>query len=142
MDTFDSELALPLLAMMVLTLLVWLYLFVQRVGYANANNLDIESMKSPLDVAALIPAEASSASNNFKNLLEMPLMFYVICLYLMVSGQVDQAHVYCAWLFVGLRVIHSLIHCSYNRVLHRFVVYLLSSFAVWVMVVRAFLAAI
>ena len=142
MDSFAGELALPMLAMMVLTLFVWLYMFIQRVGYDNANKLDIESMKSPQDVATLIPPESSSASNNFKNLFEIPVLFYVICLYLMVSGQVDQTHVYCAWLFVGLRGVHSLIHCSYNRVMHRFVVYLLSALALWVMVVRAFLAAI
>lgn len=142
MDAFSNELALPMLSMMVLTLLVWLFMFVQRVGYANANKLDIESMKSPQDVMALIPPESSSASNNFKNLFEIPVLFYVICLYLMVSGQVDQVHVYCAWIFVGLRLAHSLIHCSYNRVAHRFGVYILSAIALWVMVVRAFLVAI
>ncbi len=142
METFNTELALPMAAMMTLTLAVWIYLFVQRVGYMNAHGVDVEQLKTPLDSQNLISAEASSASNNFKNLLEMPVLFYVVSLYLTVFGQVDGLHVLCAWLFVALRAVHSLIHCSYNRVLHRFIAYLLSSIAVWVMVVRGLLATL
>lgn len=137
MDAMTNSLAFPMLDMMLLTMLVWIYMFIQRVGYARANQLDIESMKSPQDVAGLIPPENSSASNNFKNLFELPVLFYAVCLYLMVVEQADQIHLYCAWAFVGLRWVHSLIHCTYNRVLHRFVVYLLSALALWVMVLRA-----
>ncbi len=142
METFNAELALPMAAMMTLTLAVWIYLFIQRVGYMSANDLDVELLKAPVDAQKLIPPEASSASNNFKNLLEMPVLFYVISLYLTVFGQVDGLHVLCAWLFVALRVVHSLIHCSYNRVMHRFIAYLLSSIAVWVMVARGLLATL
>ena len=51
MNTLSHALAMPMLAMLVLTMLVWIYLFLQRVGYATANKLDIEDMKSPQDVA-------------------------------------------------------------------------------------------
>lgn len=142
MEMTNSELALPMAAMLMLTLLVWIRLFVQRVAYMNANKIDVEQLKAPVNAQELIPPEASSASNNFKNLLEMPVVFYVVCLYLTVFGQVDSLHVTCAWVFVGLRVMHSLIHCSYNTVMHRFIAYLLSSIAVWVMVVRALLATV
>ena len=137
-----TELALPMLAMMVLTLLVWLCMFVVRVGFAQKNKLDIEQFKTPADVQALIPGDESASSNNFKNLFELPVIFYALCLYLTVTLQVDSLYVNCAWAFVVLRVLHSLIHCSYNKVAHRFAVYILSSIALWVMVVRAFLAAI
>lgn len=142
MEIVNTGLALPMSVMLALTLLVWLYLFVQRVGYMNANQIDAELLKAPVNTQELIPPESSSAANNFKNLLEMPVIFYAVCLYLTVFGQVDSLHVTCAWVFVGLRVVHSLIHCTYNRVLHRFIVYLLSSVAVWVMVVRALLGAL
>jgi hypothetical protein len=137
-----TELALPMLAMMVLTLLVWLYMFVVRVGFAQKNKLDIEQFKTPADVQALIPGDESASSNNFKNLFELPVIFYALCLYLTVTLQVDSFYVNCAWAFVVLRVLHSLIHCSYNKVAHRFAVYILSSIALWVMVVRAFLTAL
>ncbi|QFU74932.1 hypothetical protein EY643_04340 [Halioglobus maricola] len=138
----DLSLTLPMLGMLTLTMLVWAYLLVQRLGYATSHGIDAENLKSPDQVAAQIPAESSTASHNFKNLLEVPVLFYVICLYLTMVGQVDSLYVNCAWAFLGFRVLHSLIHCSYNKVMHRFIVYLLASFALWVMVVRALLAAL
>jgi len=141
-DTVNTGLALPLAAMMTLTLMVWIYMFVQRVSYMSANKVDAEELVTPADTQRLISAEASSAANNFKNLFEMPVIFYAVSLYLTVFGLVDSLHVTCAWIFVGLRVVHSAIHCSYNRVMHRFAVYLLASLAVWVMVVRGLIAAL
>ncbi len=142
METVNNGLALPVAGMLALTMLVWLFLFFQRMRYIAANNIDAEDLKAPVQVQALIPPEHSSGSNNFKNLLEVPVIFYAVSLYLTVFGQVDELHVACAWAFLVLRVVHSLIHCSYNRVMHRFLAYLLSSIAVWVMVVRALLAAL
>jgi hypothetical protein len=141
MNMLSNELAMPMLGMLALTMLVWIYLFIQRVAYATGHKIDIEEFKTPGDVASLIPGPNSSASNNFKNLLEMPVIFYTICLYLTVFGLVDDFHVSCAWVFVVFRVLHSLIHCTFNRVVLRFLAYIVSSVAVWIMVARAVLAA-
>ena len=140
--TEQVALALPMLGMMVLTLLVWLVMFIQRVGFARSNKLDIEQFKTPADVQALVPPDVSGASNNFRNLFELPVIFYAVCLYLIAAGQVDGFYTNCAWAFLALRCLHSLIHCSYNRVAHRFGVYILSGIVLWVMVVRALLAAL
>lgn len=142
MSTLDNGLALPVLATLLLTLLVWIYLFIQRISYSRAHGIDIEHFKTPGDTAALIPGPESTASNNFKNLLEMPLVFYTICFYLTIFGQVDGFHVACAWVFVIFRVSHSLVHCTFNRVVLRFIAYMIASIAVWIMVVRAFLSAL
>ena len=142
MHALNDGLALPVLATLILTFLVWIYLFVQRIGYARGHAIDIEAFKTPGDTAALIPGPDSTASNNFKNLLEMPLVFYVISFYLTMFGAVDGLHVTCAWVFVTFRVLHSLIHCTFNRVALRFGTYMVASIAAWTMVVRAFLSAI
>lgn len=138
----STELALPMLAVMILTLVVWIVMFVQRLGYATANKIDAQEMKTPAMIQALLPDDVSRASHNLKNLFEMPILFYAICLALTVFGQVDSVHVYCAWAFVLFRVLHSAIACSYNAVMHRFITYLIASLALWVMVVRALLAAL
>ena len=142
MYTIDDALAMPVLATLILTLLVWIYLFVQRISYSRGHGIDIEAFKTPGDTAALIPGPDSTASNNFKNLLEMPLVFYTICFYLTIFGQIDGIHVTCAWVFVAFRVLHSLIHCTFNRVALRFGSYMVASIAAWIMLVRAFLSAI
>ncbi|RLQ21932.1 hypothetical protein DWB85_10105 [Seongchinamella sediminis] len=142
MELESNALALPVATMLLLTLVVWVTLFVTRMKYLTANKVDAERLKTPADVQALIPGDVSAAANNFKNLFEVPVVFYVTCFYLTLFGQVDSLHLGCAWVFVAGRILHSFIHCSYNRVMHRFLVYLLSSLALWVMVVRAFLAAV
>lgn len=142
MTMVSTSLALPMLAMFLLTLVVWVVMFIQRVGYANANGIDAQKMRTPADVARLLPDEVSGSGNNFKNLLEMPVLFYVMCLYLTVFGQVTSMMVTCAWAFVALRVVHSFIHCSYNKVMHRFIVYLASSLALWLMVIVAVINAL
>ena len=142
MNLLSTELALPMLAMMVLTLVVWVIMFIKRLGYATANKIDAEDMKTPAMVQSVLPDEVSKASHNLKNLFEMPVLFYAICLALTVYGMVDQLHVYCAWTFVVFRVLHSVIACSYNAVMHRFIAYILASLALWLMVIRALLAAL
>lgn len=142
MNMPSTELALPMLGMMILTLLVWVFMFIRRISYAQSNKIDIEDFKTPADVQALIPDAESAPGNNLKNLFELPILFYAICLYLTVTLQVDSLYVNCAWAFLVLRVLHSLIHCTYNKVAHRFAVYMLSGIALWIMVVRAFLGAL
>jgi len=38
-----------------------------------------------------------------------------------------------AWIYVALRCVHSFIHLTYNRVIHRFVVYALSAVVLFVL---------
>ena len=141
MNTPTFALALPLLGMMTLTMAVWVLMFVKRMSYITANKLDAQDMKTPEQVQQLIPDEVAAPSHNLKNLFELPVVFYAICLYLVVAIQVDDIHYYCAWVFLVFRVIHSIIHCSYNQVMHRFAAYLISLIALWVMVVRTLVAA-
>lgn len=69
--------------------------------------------------SATVPGDVSIPNRDYMNLLEMPLLFYIVCLALYVTRQVDDLFVTLAWAFVGARLIHSLIHLTYNHVLHR-----------------------
>jgi len=69
------------------------------------------------------------------NLLELPVLFYVVCLAFFVTGKVDTLAVVLAWAYVALRAAHSVIHLSYNNVFHRLSVYAASNvvlLALWV----------
>lgn len=128
------------LAMLVLTLVIWLWMFARRMSYLLANKIDAEALKSPEQVAEVLPESAAAPGHNFKNLFEMPVVFYAVCTAAFALNLVDGLLINCAWAFVALRAIHSLVHCTYNRVLHRFVAYLASSLVVWFMVVKVSLA--
>ena len=138
---FFKPMLLPLLAQVLLTFTVWFFLFARRIPEIMRKNIDPQDLRDRAQSHELL-VESAAASNNLKNLFEMPVLFYAICLALTVFGQVDSLHVYCAWAFLIFRVAHSAIACSYNKVMHRFITYLIASLALWVMVVRALLAAL
>ena len=85
----------------------------------------------------MLPEEVSYAAHNFKNLFELPVIFYALCLYLFVTQSAQQADVIAAWIFLVFRVIHSAIHCTVNIVMLRFLAYTMATFALLFMLVRA-----
>jgi len=126
----------PFFAMMFLTLVVWLYMYVRRIHLIRSQKLDPQDL-STAALAELSPPAVSNPSDNLKNLFEIPVLFYALALYLFVSNQVDAVYVNAAWVFVAFRALHSAVHCTLNIVMLRFYLYLCSTLAVWFMAVRA-----
>jgi hypothetical protein len=130
----------PFFATMLLTLVVWIYMFVRRIAFIQGNALTPAQLAVPGELARLSPASVLNPSDNLKNLFEIPVLFYAVALYLFVTGQVDATYVAAAWVFVVFRALHSAVHCTFNLVLLRFYLYLISALAVWFMILRATLA--
>lgn len=127
---------IPFLGMMLLTLVVWIALYRQRVGYLMKNKIHPQKGASVKRMQELLPEQVNLPAENLQNLFELPVIFYVLCLYLYVSNQVDGIYLGLAYLFVLFRMLHSIIHCTYNKVMHRFSVYMISSLALWAMLLR------
>ncbi|MFI5314339.1 MAG: MAPEG family protein [Myxococcota bacterium] len=116
-----ADILLPCAAMVLVTAIVWLRLYVVRLGEIAEKKIEPQSVRnSVLGANAFTRVEAA---DNFKNLFEVPVLFYVLCVSLAASEHVTPVFVAGAWLFVGLRAVHSYIHCTYNLVMHRFYVY-------------------
>jgi hypothetical protein len=124
-----SPFLLPLLAMVGLTLLVWLRLYQIRLAEMKRSRIDPQRLAGSADKGLL---KDTRASDNFMNLFEVPVLFYALVLATMQSGITDPWLLLLAWCFVGLRALHSLIQCSYNRVMHRFSAYALATLALFV----------
>ena len=127
----------PFLAQMLLTLLVWVYMYARRIPFILTLKLTQEDMAKPGELARLSPAAISNPSDNLKNLFEIPVLFYALVLFLFATKQVDSLYVGAAWLFVAFRVAHSIVHCTFNYVLLRFYLYLIATLALWFMLIRA-----
>jgi hypothetical protein len=126
----------PVVALFLLTAIVWAFMYVRRLRFVLGNNIDPQSIATPELLNAQLPASINNASNNLKNLFELPVVFYALCAFLMLCQKVDEVFLSAAWAFVGLRAIHSLIHCTVNIVTARFTAYFLASLIIWFMVVR------
>ncbi|MFQ5609468.1 MAG: MAPEG family protein [Woeseiaceae bacterium] len=126
----------PFIGMLVLTFVVWVHLYVRRIAYMRAERIHPQKLTTPDKRNNLIPEDVSYPAFNFRNLLELPMLFYVVCLYLYVAGSVDAFYVYAAWWFFAFRIVHSMIHCTVNRVYWRFYAYALSALGLWLMIAR------
>ena len=132
----QQEIFGPVLATMLLTIVVWVYMYAKRIPFINSLNLEPAEV-TPTVLAERSPPAVSNPSDNLKNLFEVPILFYAISILLFVTGSVDQAYVIAGWAFFVLRALHSAIHCTINIVILRFVVYVLASLCVFFMIVRA-----
>jgi hypothetical protein len=130
----------PFLTAILLTLAVWITMYVVRIRFINGSNLTPEELAIPGRLAELSPASVSNPSDNLKNLFEIPVLFYALALYLFVTNQVDATYVTAAWVFVAFRALHSAVHCTINKVMLRFWLYAISTLAVWFVALRAAIA--
>ena len=122
---------LPCAAMVGLTAAVWVKLYADRLREMRAKSIDPQALATARATAQL---ERPQAAENFRNLFEVPVLFYVLCAALVLNGGSTAGFVAAAWAYVALRAVHSLIHVTYNRVTHRFLVYVTSTlllFGMW-----------
>ena len=130
----DLALLRPVLALVGWTLLVLITIPLARWRAMRRHSLgwaDFRHGESPR-----VPDEARAPNRAFMNLLEAPLLFYVTCFCALLAGRVDAWALGLAWAYVALRVLHSLVHLSYNRVSHRLVVFTLSNLVLGAMLAR------
>ena len=82
------------------------------------------------------PVMIQRLGRSFHNQLEVPMLFYVLAILILVTDIQSQLLMNMAWVYVGLRYLHALIHIAYNKVIHRFTVYIISCLvllAMWVL---------
>ncbi|NKF20875.1 MAPEG family protein [Solimonas marina] len=123
----------PVLALVMWTMLVLLLMPYRRFKAAFSGTV------TPADFrygeSAKVPPEVSLPNRAYMNLLEAPMLFYVVCVVLFELKAVSPLALKLAWAYVVLRVLHSLIHLIYNNVFHRLTAFAASSgvlVALWV----------
>jgi hypothetical protein len=121
----------PALAMVALTLAVWLRMYFSRIGEMKRERVHPQAVATSAQMAARL--HDTRAADNFRNLFELPVLFYLALVVAALTAQAGTAVLVLAWLFVALRVVHSAIHCSYNKVMHRFQAYLAGCIALWLL---------
>ena len=123
---------LPVVGMVAITASVWVRLYVQRIGEMRRRRIPPGDLATSGQAARVL--QDVNAADNFRNLFEVPVLFYVFCLALYATQRTNTLVLYGCWLFVALRAVHSAIHCTYNNVMHRFYAYVTSTvllFALW-----------
>lgn len=129
-----NDILQPVMALVAWTLCVLLVMPYRRFKAVLQKQIVPDDFK--LGESANVPAYVCIPNRNFMNLLEVPLLFYVLCIVAFITKNVDQTMLILAWLYVALRVVHSLIHLSYNNVIHRMLVFAASNFVVAILLIK------
>lgn len=122
---------MPAVAMVALTFVVWWRMYVVRIGQMKRERIHPQAVATSAQSSARLTD--SCAADNFRNLFELPVLFYVALVVAAITGQVNATTIALAWAFVLLRIVHSVIHCTYNKVMHRFYAYVAGGMALWLL---------
>jgi hypothetical protein len=129
----DPAILCPVFALAAWTGLVLLLILLFRVRAGVKREIRTDDFR--FGESADVPPHVSIPNRNYMNLLELPVLFYVVCLMLYVSAGASPIAIRLAWAYVVFRVVHSLIHLTYNRVFHRLAAFALSNaalIALWI----------
>lgn len=118
----QNLIVLPVLAQVLLTLAVLVLMGRARARSMRSNRQRLEDMSLATDKDW--DENARKASNNFKNQFELPVLFYVVCLFALATRMVDMAFFALAWVFVLSRIAHTAVHIGPNVVAWRGTAYL------------------
>ena len=123
---------LPAFIMVLLTIFVWAYMLKMRINGMKENRVHPEKMKSQ-QAKSLLPEHASISAENFSNIFEIPTLFYVLLGFIYMTQSTSTSLLVLACAYVLLRIMHSAITLTYNKVMHRFPTYILSCLVLWAM---------
>ena len=125
----DARILAPAFVMVALTFVVWWRMFFMRIGQMKRERIHPQAVATSAQTTAKLTD--SRAADNFRNLFELPVLFYAALFVAAVTGLVTPVSLALAWIFVALRIAHSAIHCSYNKVMHRFYTYVAGGFVLF-----------
>ncbi len=130
------EFLTPVLVLVAWTFVMWFWLYATRLPAMTKAGIDPQDAAHPGAVAHRIPSRVRSVADNYNHLHEQPTVFYALMFFAALTGGVDGFALRLAWLYVALRVVHSLVQATVNKVVVRFLVFCAATIVLLVFTVR------
>ena len=129
----------PVVALAGWTMVMWLWLYATRIPALGAAKVDADALvRTPgASLDTVLPPQVQWKAHNYNHLHEAPTVFYAIALTLALIGAGGNRGTIVAWAYVGLRVLHSLVQATTNKVMLRFAIFALSSLCLMALIGRA-----
>ena len=124
------------------TMLMWLWMYVTRIPAMSAAKIDSKNLVGGTgkNLDGVLPDKVQWIAHNYNHLHEAPTVFYAVALALALLGMGDGLNATIAWAYVVLRILHSLVQSTVNRVMIRFMLFSLSSLALIALTVHLLIA--
>jgi hypothetical protein len=132
----------PVVALAAWTMVMWVWMYATRIPAMNAAKVDPDTLAHDPDASLdkLLPRQVQWKAHNYNHLHEAPTVFYAMALVLAIVGQGDGLNAWLGWAYVGLRVVHSLVQATVNKVTVRFAIFAASSLVLMALIVHAAIA--
>jgi hypothetical protein len=134
--TVPSPILAPLIALVLWSFVMWAWLYATRIPAIGKNRVVYDPQRPAEEFHAQLPAEVRWKADNYNNLMEQPTLFYAVALTLALLDAGAGLNATLAWLYVGLRIAHSLVHAIFNVVMLRFALFMAASIVMLAMTVR------
>lgn len=121
---------LPVFVQVLLTFVVLMWMGRLRIGGLRSGDVRIK------DIALgerNWPAQTLQVSNTYANQFELPVLFYAIVAFALITRKADLPFVILSWLFVLTRIIHAYIYTTSNKITWRFQVFLIGALILMLM---------
>ena len=132
----SSEFLTPVLALVAWTFVMWVWMYATRIPAMKAAGIDPQDAAYPGTWAHRLRPGVRSVADNYNHLHEQPTLFYALMFFAAVTGGGDATALKLAWAYVLLRIVHSLIQATFNRVTVRFGVFAIASLVLMAFAVR------
>jgi hypothetical protein len=125
----DSPILAPIVALVAWSLVMWAWMYATRLPAMRKAKIDTFNLVggAGADLKQVIPAKQQWPADNYNHIHEQPTIFYAIAIVLALQGAGDGINLTIAWVYVGLRIAHSLVQATVNRVIVRFGLFSLST---------------
>lgn len=134
------EILQPVVVLLAWTMVMWLWMYAVRLPALTASGLKPDDARNTKALDEILPPKTQWPAHNYNHLHEAPTLFYAVTIVLALIGQGDGLNSLIAWAYVGLRIAHSLVQATINKVALRFALYSLSSLALIALILHAGLA--
>lgn len=138
----NAPILAPVIALVLWTMVIWLWMYVTRIPAMQNADIPQDRMTgmTPGYLDEILPANIQWKAHNYNHLLEQPTVFYAVALTLALIGAGDGTNLILAWTYVGIRIVHSLVQVTINKVMLRFLLFLVASIAlIWLTINAALL---
>jgi hypothetical protein len=136
----DTTLLAPVTVLLLWTSVMWAWMYITRVPAVSQSGMKLDPNAPKGEQMGSLPAKVRWKADNYNHLLEQPTLFYATAFTLVLLGAGNGTNLALAWVYVGLRIVHSLQQALWNKIEVRFVLFSLSWFALLAMIIRAALA--
>ncbi len=129
----------PVVALAAWTMVMWAWMYATRIPALSTAKVDLDELvhDPATSLDDVLPPQVQWKAHNYNHLHEAPTVFYAVAIVLAIVGTGDGLNAQLAWAYVALRVIHSVVQATVNKLTLRFTLFVLSSLCLTALVARA-----